>query len=215
LGWFVEEMQFYSDRSTWVRDADELWMRIPRHRSLSGRQLAVLRELAGWREETAARRNIPRNRVVADDVLTDLARRCPTRTEELGALRRLHPREIERSGEQIVEAIQRGLDCAKADWPRLPRIRQDDNDLNLAIDLLATFVKYRGRAVEMAASYLGNKKDITTFAYAHKTGRDRRELPLGRGWRHELVGRDLERILDGRLTLAIREGRLETLELES
>lgn len=210
--WLHEEMAFYSDPHTWERSPDELWTRISRHRSLSGKNLAVLRELAVWREETAARRNIPRNRVVADDVLVDLARRLPTKVRDLGALRRLHPREIERSGEELVAAIQRGLDLPKEDWPRLPKARQDDSDLNLAIDLLTTFVKLRAREVEIAASYLGNKKDVTSFAYAHKSGRDRGTLPLGHGWRYELVGRDLERILDGELRFAVEDGRIRLHE---
>jgi len=206
--WLTEEMEFYSQLGTWERSPDELWLRISRHRSLSGKNLSVLRELAVWREESASRRNIPRNRVVADDVLIDLARRIPKTIEDLGALRRLHPREIERGGKEILEAVQAGLDCPKEEWPRLPKIRDDDADLNLAIDLLATFVKMRGREMQIAATYLGNKKDITTFAYAHKAKRDRGELALGHGWRYELVGRDLEHILDGELDFAIEKGRV-------
>ena len=207
--WLQEEMTFYSERGTWERSPDELWSRISRHRSLSGKNLAVLRELAVWREETASRRDIPRNRVIADDVMIDLAQRAPDRVEDLGALRRLHPREIERSGEMLIAAIARGLDCPKEDRPRLPKIRDDDTDLNLAVDLLAAFVKLRGRELEIAATYLANKKDISAFAYAHKAGRDRSELPLGHGWRHELVGQDLERILDGELMFAVESGRVE------
>ena len=205
-------MNFYGDRGTWERSPDELWLRISRHRSLSGKNLAVLRELAVWREATASRRNIPRNRVIPDDVLIDLAQRAPEQIEDLGALRRLHPREIERSGDQLIEAIARGLNCPKEDRPRLPKIRDDDTELNLAVDLLAAFVKLRGREVEIAASYLGNKKDISAFAYAHKASRERSELQLGHGWRYELVGRDLERILDGDLTFAIEKGRVKLRE---
>jgi ribonuclease D len=213
LDWLQEEMKFYGDRGTWERSPDELWLRISRHRSLSGKNLAVLRELAVWREETASRRNIPRNRVIADDVIIDLAQRAPGQIEDLGALRRLHPREIERSGAQLIEAIARGLNCPTEDRPQLPKIRDDDTDLNLAIDLLATFVKLRGREVEIAATYLGNKKDISVFAYAHKAGRDRSDLQLGRGWRYELVGQDLERILDGDLVFAIENGRAKLREV--
>jgi ribonuclease D len=212
MQWLEEEMAFYSERGTWERSADELWLRISRHRSLSGKNLAVLRELAVWREETASRRNIPRNRVVADDVLIDLAKRLPKNTEDLGALRRLHPREIERSGDALLGAVRAGLECPKEDWPRLPKMREDDADLNLAIDLLTTFVKIRGREIQIATSYLGNKKDVTAFAYAHKANRDRSTLALGHGWRYELVGRDVERILEGQLDFAIENGKVALRE---
>ena len=87
-------------------------------------------------------------------------------------------------------------------------LREDDAELNLAIDLLSTFVKIRGREMQIATSYLGNKKDVTSFAYAHKANRDRSDLALGHGWRYELVGRDLERILEGELDFAIENGKV-------
>jgi ribonuclease D len=87
--WLEEEMAFYSERGTWERSADELWLRISRHRSLSGKNLAVLRELAVWREETASRRNIPRNRVFKDDALLELASTKPQPVQDLGRSRML------------------------------------------------------------------------------------------------------------------------------
>jgi len=107
--WLDEELEFYSQPSTYRRDPETLWMRVSRHRSLDRRSLGVLRELAIWREETASRRDIPRNRVTPDDVLIDLARRKPTKQEDLAALRRLHPKEAERSGRGIMEAVSRGM----------------------------------------------------------------------------------------------------------
>lgn len=199
--WLAEELAFYSDESTYVRDYDRLWMRVSRHRGLDGRGLAILRELARWREETASRRDIPRNRVIQDDVIVDIARRQPKAAAELKALRRLHPKEAQRSGEELIAAVRRGLDCPQEDWPRLPDYREDDPQLKLSIDLMMVLVKYQSRESKIAASYLATKKDITDLAYSHAGG-DRDGGRLGHGWRHELVGRDLELLLDGKLTLA-------------
>jgi len=205
--WLREELRFYENRSYYEKDPEELWLRVSRHRSLKGKQLAILRELATWREHSAAKRNVPRLRVVADDVLIDLARRVPTQVDELHQLRRLHPKEIERGGELIIEAVQRGLDCPEDDWPRLPKQHDEDPELNVTIDLLATFVKYRAREVSIAPSYLGNKKQIASFATAHRQERSRDEHALGNGWRYEIVGRDLEEFLDGHLALTVVKGR--------
>lgn len=207
LDWLREELQFYEDRTFYEKNPDDMWLRVSRHRSLKGKQLAILRELAHWREDAAAERNVPRLRVVADDVLVDLARRVPAKIEDLRQLRRLHPREIERGADAILEAVRRGEECPKEDWPKLPKVHDDDPELNVTVDLLATFVKYRAREKSIAASYLGNKKQIAAFAAAHRQQRSRDDHPLGNGWRYELVGRDLEAFLDGNLALAIEKGR--------
>lgn len=206
-GWLREELAFYEDRGFYEKSADDLWLRVSRHRSLKGKQLAILRELAVWREQAASDRNVPRLRVVADDVLIDLARRVPDTEGELRQLRRLHPKEIERGADAILAAVRRGAECPKEEWPRLPKVHDDDPELNVTVDLLATFVKYRAREVSIAPSYLGNKKQIAAFALAHRQDRARDEHALGQGWRYEMVGRDLEEFLDGNLALAVEKGR--------
>lgn len=207
LEWLREEVAFYSQPEHYAKHADDLWLRVSRHRSLKGRALAILRELALWREETAERRNIPRLRVVADDVLVDLARRVPTTLDDLSQLRRLHHREIERGGEEILAAVRRGRDLPEEEWPRLPKVIDDDPELSVTVDLLATFVKYRARELSIAPSYLGNRKEITAFAHAHRSGRARDGHALAHGWRYELVGRDLEEFLDGKLALSVIPGK--------
>jgi ribonuclease D len=205
--WLDEELAFYERRENYEKDPGQLWMRVSRHRSLKGKQLAVLRELAIWREEAAAQRNVPRMRVVADDVLVDLARRNPKSVDDLRQLRRLHHREIERGADEILAAVARGLACPPDDHPELPKVHDDDPELNVTVDLLATFVKYRAREKSIAPSYLGNKKQIAAFALAHRQKRPRDGHPLGSGWRYEMVGRDLEQFLDGNLALCVEEGR--------
>lgn len=214
--WLEAELAFFHEKETYERDRRTLWQRVSRHRSLGARELAILRELAAWREDTAYERNVPRNRVVNDEVLVELSRRQPSKTAELRQLRRLHPREIERSGDEILEIIALGQSCPKEDWPRVPRRRSEDADLRVTTDLLATFVKYRGGEAEIAPSYLASKSQIKAFASAHRRGEVRsEELDLARGWRYELVGRDLERFLDGELGLSVdpSNGRLRLLPL--
>lgn len=214
LSWLAEELAFYTLERTYVQDERLLWLRVSRHRSLSPRRLAVLRELAIWREHTAATRNIPRNRVVPDDVLLDIARRLPRQPGDLGALRRLHPREVHRSGTAIVEAVERGLAVPESDHPHLTVLRDEDRDLDLTVDLLSLFVRHRARSAAIAASYLGTKKDVFQLVAAHRADRtDSDDARLLHGWRRELVGEDLLRILRGEMTLAVEpaSGYLGTL----
>ena len=119
--WFREETAFYSDPDLYRHDPDRLYMKVSRWRSLDRRGLGVLRELVGWREEDGRRRDLPRQRVVPDDVMIELASRRPKRVSDLSPLRRLHPKEIERGGDAIVAAVGRGLALPEAQLPNPPK----------------------------------------------------------------------------------------------
>ncbi len=204
LGWLAEELAHYEEIGEYELDLRRLWLRVSRHRSLDGRGLAVLRELADWRERSAAHRNVPRNRVVADDVLIDLSRRQPKLVEDLHLLRRLHSREISRSGEEIIEAVRKGTEVPKAEWPKLPAIREDDQDIQLTADLLSVFLRKITRKVSIATSYVATKKDLVRFIERLRGDDDTvNDLPLMKGWRYELAGRHLLRMLDGQVSLSV------------
>jgi ribonuclease D len=179
-------------------------MRVSRHRSLDRRGLAVLRELADWRETTAQRRNIPRSRVLKDEMLVELARRQPKLPDDMRALRRMHPREIERSGEEICEAVRVALELPEDEWPKLPPIPEEDPDLNVTADLLGVLLRRLARESSIAASYLATKKDLVRLISRVHDGRgDEGELRLLQGWRHELAGETLVRLLRGEIQLSV------------
>lgn len=207
LEWLMQELAYYEDVQTYVRDPGTLWLRVSRHRSLDGRSLAVLRELAIWREDEAARRNIPRARVVQDDVLVDIARRQPLQAEDLKALRRLNAREAERSASIILAAVQRGMQVPQSDFPVLPPMGEEDPDLDVTVDLLNVFVRNRARETKIAPSYLATKRDLSHLVAAARSSGRRNGTPLlMQGWRYELVGRDLVRLLEGQMVLGIDPG---------
>jgi ribonuclease D len=205
LRWLAQELAHFEELEEYEIDHRRLWRRVSRHRSLDGKGLAVLRELADWRERSAARRNVPRNRVVTDDVLIDLSRRKPKAVEELQVLRRLHSREIQRSGEEILQAVQRGLKTPRTDWPKLPSIREDDPDILLTADLLSVFLRGITRKASIATSYVATKKDLVRFIERVKDGEDSADhLPLMKGWRYELAGRHLLAMLEGKVSLSVK-----------
>jgi ribonuclease D len=202
-GWLTEELAHYESVDHYEVDHRRLWLRVSRHRSLDRRGLAVLRELADWRERTAARRDIPRNRVVQDEMLVEIARRQPERPEDLKALRRLHPKEIARSGEEIVEAVARGQAVPKNELPVLPRIPEEDPELNVTADLLAVLLRHLARGASIATSYLATKKDLVRLIQHLRNGADDDPPRILAGWRHELAGRTLVRLLEGELCLRV------------
>jgi ribonuclease D len=201
--WFREETAFYSDPDLYRHDPDRLYMKVSRWRSLDRRGLGVLRELVGWREEEAMRRDLPRQRVVPDDVLVELAGRRPKRAADLSPLRRLHPKEIERGGEAIVAAVGRGMTLPEAELPDPPKPPREDPDASLAADLLSVLLRMRAREIRIAPSYLGTQKDVLELV---NWLADKREGPPPRlieGWRREVVGDDLAEVYEGRVALRV------------
>jgi ribonuclease D len=201
--WFREETAFYSDPGLYRHDPDRLYMKVSRWRSLDRRGLGVLRELVGWREEEAMRRDLPRQRVVPDDVLVELAGRRPKRAADLSPLRRLHPKEIERGGEAIVAAVGRGMALPEAELPDPPKPPREDPDASLAADLLSVLLRMRAREIRIAPSYLGTQKDVLELV---NWLADKREGPPPRlieGWRREVVGDDLAEVYEGRVALRV------------
>jgi ribonuclease D len=170
---------------------------------LDRRGLGVLRELVGWREEEAMRRDLPRQRVVPDDVLVELAGRRPKRAADLSPLRRLHPKEIERGGEAIVAAVGRGMALPEAELPDPPKPPREDPDASLAADLLSVLLRMRAREIRIAPSYLGTQKDVLELV---NWLADKREGPPPRlieGWRREVLGNDLAEVYEGRVSLRV------------
>jgi ribonuclease D len=211
-GWLREEVEHYEVRDTYERDPQTLWSRISRMRSLDRRGLAVLRELAIWREEEAQRRDEPRGRIVADETLVEIARRAPKKPEDMKPLRTLHPRELARSGAGLVEAVRKGLAVPDDECPRLEPVRAEDDRFSITVDLLEVVLRARALENEIAPSYLGTRADLAALIdEVRGAGRARREPREGRdaapllltGWRRELVGDELVAFLEGRATLRI------------
>jgi ribonuclease D len=212
--WLREEVEHYEHRGTYERDPETLWTRISRMRSLDRRGLTILRELAIWREEEAARRDEPRGRIVADETLVEIARRAPRRPEEMKPLRTLHPRELARSGPGLVAAVARGLARPEEEWPKLEPVHAEDERFSITVDLLEVVLRARALEFEIAPSYLGTRADIAELIHATLEtrngrpgrGRDADGDPnLLLGWRRTLIGDELVAFLQGHASLKIDE----------
>lgn len=207
--WAVEEMRHYEDAETYVKDPRRLFMRVSRFRSLQRKGLAILRELAAWRESEAIRRDEPRGRIIADEVLVEIARRAPTKTADLSALRGLNPGEVRRSGDGLLAAVRAALALPEAEWPLLAPPRAEDPEVALASDLLEVFLRSRAREAEIAPSYLGTQADLAALVDHVRGGARVDALPdderpaLLSGWRRQLVGDDLVALAEGRVSLHV------------
>ena len=183
------------------REPQERYQRVRGWDTLKPKSAAVLRELAAWREGEAKRRNVPRGRVMRDEVLLQLARHPPRHLQELRAARGLHGSEADRNGETILAVIETALTLPPSDWPEVPKERKPEPESAGLVELLQAVMKARALDEEIAPTLLATSADLQALVDA----KDRADLdlPILKGWRRELLGSILLDILDGKLAVAI------------
>jgi ribonuclease D len=200
--WVNEEMEILISPDTYRLDPESAWERL-RTRVRKPKELAVLIEVAAWREREARARDVPRGRVLKDEVIGDIAVQAPTTLEKLGALRSL-PKGFERSrwGEAIIEAVSRGL---ARDPKALPRIEKGRSTANGAatVELLKVLLRMTAERHGVAAKVIATVEDLDRIA-----ADDTADVAALRGWRRELFGDNALALKHGQLALAIENGRV-------
>ncbi|WP_455246185.1 ribonuclease D [Petrachloros mirabilis] len=184
------------------REPLDRYQRIRGWDGLKPRQAAVLRDLAAWRESEARRRNVPRGRVMRDEVLLQLARHPPRSVDDLRGLRGLHGSEIERSGEFLISTIAKALALPPSAWPNVPRERKPEPESIGLVELMQAVLKARAATAEIAPTLLATSADLQTLVESKEKNLTV-DLPLLRGWRRELVGELLLQVLDGKVSLSV------------
>ena len=204
--WVEAEMGILTSPETYRADPANAWERL-KARVRKPKELAVLMEIAAWREREAQSRDVPRSRVLKDDVLGDIATQAPTTIEKLGHLRSL-PKGFERSrwGEAIVEAVQRGLDRDPKTLPRFERFRPAQNGA-ATVELLKVLLRMTAESHGVAAKVIATVDELDRIA-----ADDEADVPAMKGWRRELFGEKAIALKAGRLALAVDKGRVVTVD---
>lgn len=184
------------------REPQERYQRIRGWDTLKPKGAAVLRELAAWREAEARRRNVPRGRVMRDEVLLQLARHPPKSVNELRGLRGVHSSEVDRQGEQLLATITSALALPPSAWPEVPRERKPDPESTGIVELLQAVLKARAAEEGIAPTMLATSADLQTLVEA-KQSRTALDVPILRGWRRQLAGDLLLQVLDGAVTITV------------
>ncbi|HEX5646802.1 MAG TPA: ribonuclease D [Nitrospira sp.] len=203
LEWIGEEFARLEDAVGETRgEPQERYQRVRGWDQLRPKSLAVLRELAAWREGEAKRRNVPRGRVMRDEVLLQLARQPPRSVQELRSVRGVHGSEADRHGEALVGVIHHALALSPSAWPSVPKERKPEPEFTGLVELLQAVLKARAFEQDIAPTLLATTADLQSLVDA-KAGRASLDLPLLKGWRRALVGQLLLDVLDGKLAVSV------------
>ena len=205
--WVAEEMRVLTSPETYRQEPERAWERF-RTRVRKPRELAVLMEVAAWREREAQTRNVPRSRVLKDDILIDVAMTGPKTVEALGAMRSI-PKGWERSrdGMAVVEAAVRGLELDHKTLPALDKHRPPSQSQSATVELLKVLLKMVAEKHHVAAKVVATSDDLDRIAED-----DEADVGALKGWRRELFGEKALALKHGKLALAIQRGRVVAIE---
>lgn len=205
--WVEEELSVLTDPDTYVVEPENAWLRI-KTRTNSGRFLSIVRELARFREIYARTRNIPRNRVMKDDALLELASSKPSNIDDLSRSRLLL-REARKGeiAEGILNAVKAGLETPPEQQPSPDRTR-DKLQVNPALaDLLRVLLKAKSEQLGVAQKLIATSADLDEIAAGIREG------AALKGWRRKAFGEDALRLCDGKLALRAKGQFVEVFEV--
>jgi ribonuclease D len=199
--WVEEEIAALKQPSLYRADPVMAWKRL-KPRTTNKRILALLAAIAAWREEEAQGRDLPRNRIIKDEALLEIAAHPPDTAQALEHIRAV-PKGFaaSRMGKGLMAAIAKGREAEAPPGWQAERARRRREPSPSAVDLLKTLLRQRAEAAGVAARLIADSEDIEKIA-AHE---DDDVLALD-GWRAEVFGNDARALRDGRLGLALHDG---------
>jgi ribonuclease D len=207
--WLEEEMAILSDPKTYALDPRNVWQRL-KYRNRAPRFLAILRELAAWRELEAQKRDLPRQRLLKDEALLDIAAQAPKTVEQLARTRGLARSIAEGAmGAAILQAIAAGAALPEKDCPRAPPREQLPNGIGPVVEMLKVLLKIKCDESGVAPKLLASTDDLERIA-----ARDTAEVPALTGWRREVFGNDALALKHGHIALAIKRGQITLVRLD-
>jgi len=209
-GWLDEEMATLTEPGTYEADPEAAWRRL-KLRVKSRKGLAVLIELAAWRERAAQAQDVPRSRIVRDDTLYDIANHAPTATSQLAELRTLSDG-FARSAraKEIIEAVKRGL---ARDPKTVPPLRAGvplPAEKLALLDLLRVLLKTCAARHKVAPRLIADGDDLERIAVEEAP-----DVPAMKGWRYDLFGVHARELKEGKLALRVDCGEVVLLNLSA
>jgi ribonuclease D len=207
--WVAEEIKALQDPGLYKLDPMTAWKRL-KPRTSNKRFLAILAALAEWREREAQTRDLPRNRVIKDEALMEIAAHPPTDAAGLDHIRAV-PKGFSgsRLGKGLLEALAKGQTAEPPDGIEPDRPRRKREPSASSIDLLKTLLRLRAEEAGVAPRLIANADDIERIAAREDQG-----VAALTGWRADVFGHDAKALREGKLAIALEKGEAVVVELE-
>ena len=208
INWLNEEFQNVLNPKTYDIPLDQIWKRL---KIKNGRPkfLILVRELCAFREKEAQSRNIPRNRVIRDDVLLDIAARSPSSSVDLAKVRSLSAQFAEgRLGKSILRVVAEASNIPESDAPQLEKLNKPKPQKPALIELLKVLLKHKSEDNNVAQKLIASTADLEAIAE-----NDNANVLALNGWRKDVFGDDALLLKSGKIALSAAGDRIKVIRI--
>lgn len=203
LDWGRQEMRILCADQTYAHADDLAWQRI-KLRTDQPKVLSVLKEIAAWRESEAKNKDVPRNRIIRDESLADIAIHPPQSIAELSKMRGVSKDFAEgRYGKNILECVKKGLAVPKDEAPKRKKQQPFPRELQPVLEMLKMLLRIQASEHDVAAKLISDTSDLQALAVD-----DNADIPAMRGWRYEIFGQEAIALKRGELKLSLKNNEI-------
>ncbi|WP_394753514.1 ribonuclease D [Crenothrix sp.] len=208
--WLVHDFSELENPELYLVAPEKAWLKIKGKNKLTGKQLSVVQALAEWREKTAQAENRPKNWLLRDEIVFDIAKLQPETQAQLGEVRGIDMRIINRHGAELCQLIN-----AAKNRPPIPlnltgKSAKKSQQQEAILDILTALVRIRAEENQLNPSILASRKDLEVLLFD-----DDEECPLLHGWRFSMAGKELVGLLKGELSLGIEADKINIIDLKA
>ncbi len=207
--WLHDELAILKDPTTYAMDPYAIWQKI-KIRSPKPRSLAILREIAAWREITAQKRNIPRGRVMREEVMLELAAAAPRSLIDLKQMRRLPPSFLkEKEAKSILLLVEKALELPLEDCPQIKQEGASPPGSSALVEMLRLLLKIKAEKYHVAQKLIATSVDLEIIARSSDP-----DVPALTGWRREIFGNAALALKAGKVAIGIKDYKISLISLE-
>ncbi len=205
--WVESEIASLSALSLYVPNPETMWKRL-RFRGGKPSMINRLAKLAQWREIEAQKRDVPRNRLIRDDTLIDLAGSNPKTAAEFRKIRGFPGGETGKLVNPVLNILQQSAQIPEANYPKLDRQEKRETPPQALVDLLKVLLKHVTEEREVAPRLIASADDLERLALD-----DQADIPALSGWRYEIFGNIALQLKHGRLAVSVTNGKTKLLPI--
>ncbi|MEE9397885.1 MAG: ribonuclease D [Methylococcales bacterium] len=202
LEWLQEDLEVLANPSLYENPPENAWHRIKSASKAKGAHLSALQILAQWREKTAREKDLPRNWILKDETIFDIARLLPLTISDLSTIRSIHKNVLTDHGEAICRIIKNAIQHPPAHPLKTIYHRKKTADEEALLDIMMAFVRLHAEKSSITPSVLASKKDLEQLLYFPTSAK------VLQGWRKQLIGEKLMELLKGDRCIKINDGNI-------
>lgn len=202
LSWLEKDFELLNNTELYQISPVNAWLKVKAKNRLTGKQLSIVQSLTEWREKTAQKEDRPKNWIIRDDLLLELAKQQPETVAELAKVPGMNERSVRRYGKVICQLIADAMKKSPIPLDDKAKNTKKTQKQEAVLDVLTAIVRIRADENSLNPVILASRKDLEKLLF------DEEENPLLLGWRYNMVGRELQGLLEGQCALTLDKGNI-------